>query len=79
MHGFRRPCPAVRLLGSLAASYPLLHESLDGPWQWGGVLILLVAVTGYLLQQMRKPAAVDAATLAPLPDDEVYDGPAFVA
>lgn len=70
----------MRLLGSLAASYPLLHESLDGPWQWGGVLLLLVAVTGYLLQQMqRKPAAVEAAALAPPPDEEVYDGPAFVA
>lgn len=47
------PLPAVRLLGSLVASYPLSGEGLDGPVQWGGTALLLAAVTGYLLQQKR--------------------------
>ncbi|KAL4446795.1 hypothetical protein ABPG77_008039 [Micractinium sp. CCAP 211/92] len=53
----------VRLLGSLAASYPLLSEGLEGPAQWGGCAVLLAAVSWYLTQQ-KKAAAHSAATAA---------------
>lgn len=57
------PLTAVRLLGSLAASYPLLCEGLEGPAQWGGCAVLLAAVSWYLAQQ-KKAAAHSAATAA---------------
>ena len=58
-------CDAVRLLGSLAASYPLLSEGLAGPLQWGGAALLLAAVSWYLLQQKKAAEqAVWAAALA---------------
>lgn len=55
-------CAAVRLLGSLAASYPLLSEGLVGPWQWGGCALLIFAVTRYLIES--KKAAERAALAA---------------
>lgn len=47
----------MRLLGSLAASYPLLSEGLKGPAQWGGTLLLLAAVAWYLLRQQAEARA----------------------
>ena len=61
-------CPlgaAVRLLGSLAASYPLLSEGLVGPLQWGGAALLLAAVSWYLVQQKKEAErAAQQAALA---------------
>lgn len=57
------PHPAVRLLGSLAASYPLLSEGLQGAAQWGGCAVLLAAVSWYLAQQ-KKAAEHSAAVVA---------------
>jgi hypothetical protein len=67
----------MRLLGSLAASYPLLNEGLEGPMQWGGVAILLLAVTWYLLQQ-KKAAEAGSRSTASLLRHEA-SGPAYVA
>lgn len=53
----------VRLLGSLAASYPLLSEGLQGAAQWGGCAVLLAAVSWYLAQQ-KKAAEHSAAVVA---------------
>ena len=65
------PAPgAVRLLGSLGASYPLLSEGITSPTELGGALTLLAAVTWYLLRQKRaakeyrQAAAAIAAALA---------------
>eukprot|EP00887_Chlorella_sp_A99_P002161 scaffold21.g2161.t1 len=49
----------VRLLGSLVASYPILHEGLGSWTEAAGAALLLGAVTGYLLRQRK--AALDAA------------------
>lgn len=64
---------AVRLLGSLAASYPLLAEGISSPAELGGALLLFAAVTWHLLRQKhvaeegrRAAAAADAAALAEL-------------
>lgn len=60
----------VRLLGSLAASYPLLSEGITSATELAGAAILLAAVAWYLVQQMRaaeedrRAAAVAAAVLA---------------
>lgn len=73
------PCPprppAVRLLGSLAASYPLLGESLEGPWQWGGAGVLLAAVTWYLLQQKEGARSVALAAAMAEADEGVVVEP----
>ncbi|EFN54515.1 hypothetical protein CHLNCDRAFT_135235 [Chlorella variabilis] len=55
----------VRLLGSLAASYPLLNEGLVGPLQWGGAFLLLAAVSWYLVQQ-KKAADLGSRSTAAL-------------
>lgn len=56
--------PAVRLLGSLAGSYAILHEGLGSPAEAGGALLLLAAATAYLLGQRKQVAGRQPATLA---------------
>ncbi|KAL4434092.1 hypothetical protein ABPG75_000533 [Micractinium tetrahymenae] len=68
----------VRLLGSLAASFPLLSEGLAGPMQWGGCATLLAAVSWYLLQQ-KKAAEHSAAAAAFEADVAVANGAAAAA
>ena len=52
----------MRLLGSLVASYPILHEGLGSVTEAAGALLLLAAVTAYLLRQRR--AAIEATRAA---------------
>ena len=55
------PC-AVRLIGSLVGSYPLLAEGLSSVTEGAGAGLLLAALTWYLLRQKR--AADEAAAAA---------------
>lgn len=48
----------VRLLGSLAASWPILHEGLGSPVEVAGALLLLASATTYLLAQRSRAGAL---------------------
>ncbi len=47
---------AMRVVGAISLSWPLLGEKVENGWEWAGVALVLLTVTWYMVVQKTVAA-----------------------